>query len=347
MISESIAISEYKEGDILACDAVNSNGVVLVVRGTSLNDYIINRLRANGIEQISVYHYLDRAENKKFDIEFKEKYISTVFETKRLFQELLNGGSIKHDDILAITENIYQYVSYSDDILKCLIKIRNSDEYTYNHSVNVAFYSMLLSNWMDLSGCQAEKAVQAGLLHDLGKTKIPYDILNKKGSLTREEFDVVKEHTILGYELVNRIEGLDQGIKTAVLLHHERMDGSGYPYRYKPEDKEFNIYSKIVAIADVFDAMTSDRVYKKKTTPFEVFEMFQTVGLSLFDTKMLKVFMEKLAVYLVGSKVLLSNGKQGKIVYIPLHNLTRPIIQASSSYIDLSQDSEIKIENMM
>lgn len=238
MISENIAISEYKEGDILACDAVNNNGVVLVIRGTLLNDYISHKLIANGIEQLTVYRDVDRTGNKDFNTEFKRDYIDTVIETKSLFRKLITGGSLIHDDILTITQEIYKYIDFGDDVLKSLIGLRASDEYTYNHSVNVAFYCMLLSKWLGLSSNQAEKAIIAGLLHDLGKTRVPYDILNKKGTLTREEFDAIKEHTVIGYDLVNKIEGICEDIKKAVLLHHERMDGSGYPFHYKPEHKD-------------------------------------------------------------------------------------------------------------
>jgi HD-GYP domain-containing protein (c-di-GMP phosphodiesterase class II) len=172
-------------------------------------------------------------------------------------------------------------------------------------------------------------------------------ILNKKGELSSDEFEIVKKHTILGYELVKDINEIDNDIKLAILLHHERMDGSGYPYHYNQDDKDLNIYSRIVALADVFDAMTTDRVYKKRSTPFEVFEMFQTVGISMYDTKIMNLLINKLASYLVGSKVLLSNGSVGEIVYIPLQNVTKPIIKVSSCYIDLSQSDSVKISSMM
>lgn len=348
MISEKIALCEYKDGDILADDVVNAYGVVLAASGILLNDYIIEKLGTNGIKIVIVYRTVKITDDEVASIVIEKKYFNTFVQTKRLFHRLLRGKSFKHEEVLLITHDINNHLHINDDkLIKWLIKLKTADEYTYYHSVNVAFYSMLLSNWLKLSESKIEKVIQAGLLHDLGKIRIPGDILNKKGILTREEFDIIKEHTLLGFEMVKKIADIDLEVKKAVLLHHERLDGSGYPYQYKHENEELNIYSKIVAIADVFDAMTSERVYKKKATPFEAFEMFQTVGLSMFDTKMTKVFIEKMAVYLVNSEVLLSSGEQGKIVYIPLHSVTCPVIQTSSGYIDLSQTKEVRILSMI
>lgn len=347
MMSENINLIDFREGDILAEDAVNMHGVVLVSNGTLLNDYIVNKLRVNRIERIAIYRNTQETMANSFYDSFHKSHYNTVVNIKSLFQSLLAGKFLEYEHVLSITKDIHNYINLGDKIIKCLTKLKDTDEYTYYHSVNVAFYSMLISNWLNLTDIQTEKAVQAGLLHDLGKTGIPNDILNKQGILTQEEFEVIKKHTILGYELVNHINGIDQDIKMAVLLHHERMDGSGYPYHYKPEHKDFNLFSKIVAIADVYDAMTSDRVYKKKSTPFEVFEMFQTVGMSMFDTKIMKLFMDKLSVYLVGSEVQLSNGELGKIVYIPLHSVTSPIIQTSTEYIDLARNRDITILKMI
>jgi HD-GYP domain-containing protein (c-di-GMP phosphodiesterase class II) len=108
-----------------------------------------------------------------------------------------------------------------------------------------------------------------------------------------------------------------------------------------------NLYSRIVAVADVFDAMTSDRVYKKRSTPFDTFEMFLTVGISMFDTKILNVFLNNLAAYLIGSNVLLSNGEEGEIVFISLQNLTSPIIKISSGYLDFSKEKTVNIISML
>jgi putative nucleotidyltransferase with HDIG domain len=223
--------------------------------------------------------------------------------------------------------------------------VRSADEYTFIHSVNVAFYSMMLAKWLNLSAAEINDAILAGLLHDVGKMRIPGEILNKTAKLTADEFERMKKHTLYGYELVNNIKGLSEDIKNAVLLHHERMDGSGYPFGY--QSNKLNRYTRIVAIADVFDAMTAERVYKRQSTPFEAFGMFQTEGTRIFDIGMLNTFMSRMPSYLTGIKVLLSNGEAGDIVFVPLQSVTNPIIKIKEDYIDLSSMQTVKIDKLI
>lgn len=335
---EKINLSKCKDGSILVSDVLNQNGVILAAKDTELNKFIRDHLMALGIEDVSIYK---PTRNNNC---FTESYINTIVQTKSIFQDLVSGKPLDYYSISSITELIHSNINENDKIIRCLSDIRSSDEYTYTHCVNVAFYSMLIAKWLKLSDSEINKAIQSGLLHDVGKSKIPNEILNKKGILTKDEFEAIRKHTILGHEIVD-VDGIDIDIKNAVLLHHERIDGSGYPYRYHANN--MNIYSKIVAVADVFDAMTSDRVYKKRSTPFEAFEMFQTIGICMFDTKILNVFLNNLAAYLVGSNVILSNGQVGEIVFIPLQNRTSPIIKISSGYLDLSKENEISITNLI
>ena len=171
--------------------------------------------------------------------------------------------------------------------------------------------------------------------------KIPNEILNKKGRLTTEEFNIIKNHTIWGYEMLEKVDGFNDGIKNAVLMHHERTDGSGYPFSMSVNS--IGLYSKIIAIADVFDAMTSDRVYRKRMTPFDAFEMFKTIGVSMFDTTILDTFIKKISPYYTGINVVLSNGKRGRIVYIPPQDILSPVVEVQSDYLDLSTRSDAKI----
>lgn len=335
-------LSKCEDGDFLASDVLNQNGVILVAKDTELNKFIRDRLMLLGIKNVSIYKTTSYQNNSNKS--FKESYINAVVQTKRIFQDLVSGKSLDYHSISAITKLIHSNISENDNIVRCIANIQSTDEYTYTHCVNVAFYSMLIARWLKLSDYEIDKAIQSGFLHDVGKSKIPNEILNKRGVLTKEEFEVIKKHTILGHEIVD-IDGIDNDIKKAVLLHHERIDGSGYPYSYRM--KHMNLYSRIVAVADVFDAMTSDRVYKKRSTPFDTFEMFQTVGISMFDTNILNVFLNKLATYLIGSKVLLSNGDEGEIVFISMKNLSSPIIKISSGYLDFSKEIAVSIIKMI
>ncbi len=332
-------------GDILASDVYSADGRNLVLaKEAVLNEYIINRLMDMDINTVRIYKY----EEKECCSEcegFQQKYRKIAFSTRNIFQDMVSGKTVDYDRLSDIAEQILGSLQESDHIIHCITEIHKKDEYTYYHSINVAFYSMLIAKWLKFSDKDIKKAILSGLLHDIGKIRIPSAILNKKGRLTREEFEIVKSHPVHGYEIVDGIELLDRDIKSAILHHHERMDGSGYPFRYSA--KNINFYARIVAIADVFDAMTSERVYKGRNTPFEVFQMFLTGGAVMFDIRILNVFMKGMTNYLLGSRVQLNSGETGNTVYIPYQCLICPIVKAADRYIDLSQDSNIKIIKML
>jgi len=195
---------------------------------------------------------------------------------------------------------------------------------------------MLAGKWLNLDGDSIRTVIKAGLLHDIGKMKIPVEILNKKAQLSEEEFEEIKKHTLYGYNMAKETKRFSEEVCRAVLSHHERMDKSGYPFGIGCE--KIDIFSKILAVADVYDAMTSDRVYKKRDTPFRVFEMFKTEGVKNFDPKIVNVFLNNVSVYYVGSKVFLNTGETGEIAYIPPQSITEPVIRIGQEYIDLAQD---------
>jgi HD-GYP domain-containing protein (c-di-GMP phosphodiesterase class II) len=190
---------------------------------------------------------------------------------------------------------------------------------------------MLIAKWLGLSEKEISLAVQAGFLHDMGKTKIPACILKKKGPLTASEFSIMKTHPLRNYQLLSDASNIDMRIKEAALLHHERLNGSGYPMGLT----SISHLARIVTIADVYDAMTSDRVYKKGVTPFKVYEYFQSESASLFDLHILNVFITNVSALLVGSSVMLTSGETAKIVFIPPDQPSRPVLCLNSEFIKL------------
>lgn len=344
MKTELRALTNCIGGELIAEDIYNKNGVILIAKDTELNEYIIDKLLFMEIPNISVYSNEEEFESEKA-IHFKKRYRSAVGGIKELFQELTVGKPLDVKRLSSITNLIQSSLTENDHIKYCLSSLRNTDEYTYTHCINVAFYSMLIAKWYKLSEEEVVNVIQSGLLHDIGKSKIPLSILNKNGQLTDAEYEIIKQHTILGYELVKDMTDIKQEIKQAILLHHERMDGSGYPYHYSVD--RINLYTKIVSLADVFDAMTSERVYKKRSTPFEAFDMFQTMGIKMFDLHLINLFLKNLAVYLIGLKVYLSTDEIGEIVYVPIQRITDPIVKVGTSYLDFSKETSIKILYML
>jgi putative nucleotidyltransferase with HDIG domain len=215
------------------------------------------------------------------------------------------------------------------------------DGYTYTHSINTAFYAMLIAKWLKLPGKNIREVIEAGLLHDIGKAKVPERILNKPGPLTKDEYDEMKKHPVYGYSILDDEKSVSISVKKAVLSHHERLDGSGYPNGVSNDS--LSLYTKILGIADVFDAITSDRIYKKRSTPFDAFSVFTSIGIRGFDMTIVNTFLNNIVSYYVGANVLLNNGYKGRIVYIPPYDIVNPVVDIKSNFIDLSKRSWLKI----
>jgi putative nucleotidyltransferase with HDIG domain len=343
-----VTANECKEGDILAEDIVNMYGATIVAENTVLNSYIINRLTELGVQQVKIhdeYMETDRRNGSHIYRQIKGNYKESILDIKSIVNKLAAGKPLNAEKIISISNTVCCGLHDSYRILRILNEKKELDEYTYTHSLNVALYAMLIGKWLRLDNDSIKNVIKAGLLHDIGKIKVPIEILNKKARLSDEEFDIIKKHTLYGYDLVRSTDCLSDEVCEAVLLHHEREDKSGYPYGIG--GSQLGLYAKIVAVADVYDAMTSDRVYKKRTTPFEAFEMFQTIGVKNFDPKIVKAFLINLSACYVGSKVLLNTGEVGEVAYIPPHSITEPVINIDGNYIDLAKEGGKQILRMV
>ena len=202
----------------------------------------------------------------------------------------LNMSIITFDLTDSTFELINSEIGGNRHIASCLSALRNYDEYTYKHSLNVAYYSAVLAGWVELRKAEIADVIKAGLLHDMGKIRIPKEILNKKGKLLPGEYEVIKMHSLYGYRIADKMKGINGSVKSAIIMHHEREDGTGYPFGHT--GKKIVRAAKIVAVADVYDAMTSERVYGKKHTPAEAFDMFKAEGGRLFDRDTVSAFIK-------------------------------------------------------
>lgn len=213
--------------------------------------------------------------------------------------------------------------------------MRSVDDSVYAHSLNVALISRAIGKWLQFSKEDLNTLTLAGLLHDIGKTQIPPEILNKQDKLTDEEFDIIRSHAKLGHKILKDTD-LDLRIKLAALQHHERYDGSGYPRGL--ESDEIDTFASIVAIADVYDAMTAARSYRAPKCAFQVIAAFEDDGFQKYNPKIIFTFLQRVAACYNNSRVLLSDGTAGQIVYLNKNTLSRPIVDtAEHGLIDLSQ----------
>jgi HD-GYP domain-containing protein (c-di-GMP phosphodiesterase class II) len=264
---------------------------------------------------------------------------------KELLNDVMTGRPPEREKTETIVESLFSHAEENYSLVSCLIHIKDMDNYLYTHSVNVSVYALIMAKWMHLSNDKIKDVVRTGLFHDFGKSKIPPAILNKKDSLTPLEYEIIRQHPAIGYNIIKDLTWLSTDVKEAVLAHHEREDGSGYPYGLKAKD--IHLYAKIVAIADVYDAMTSNTIYRHKATPFDTFKEIERIGIGNFDIKIMHTFLANLAQHYVGSKVKLNTGEIGEIVFISPQSISTPIVKVGVKYYDLYQDKSHKIEEII
>ncbi len=361
--SQKVAIEELRNDMVVARDVVSKWGAILIPMGAKLDSINYGRLKSNGISSIEVFGDTidlkkpalngekkkdnkhvpidDRPEFKEFVSEYNEK----TEEIKNSLLAIGDGEVINLDKLYSLTDGIMSRLSCKSDVFTYLSHLKSTDEHTFTHSNNVALLCNLFGTWVGFDDEQIMNLTAAGVLHDLGKTKVDLEILNKKGKLTPEEFDHIKKHTIFGYQILEK-QDLPLEIKLAALMHHEKIDGSGYPLGVKGD--KICDFAKIVAICDIYDAMTANRVYRAKLCPFEVIRQFEQHSFGLLDTEYLLIFLQNIAYTYLGSWVKINDGRDAEIAFINKENLSRPIIKtAGGEIIDLNVRKDINIEYLV
>lgn len=344
-----ISIYELKPNMILA-ENLMLNGLTLVAKNISINIMMIKKI-IEFYPSNTIYIYTNEKKAVAPSMHTPEK--QSFIETENLLNHFSNNiyeflNSIDGNSKLDLTEIRTMSKEVLDNnnnnyssILKSITNSRNIDEYLTRHSVNVAFLSSMLGKWLKLPQKDLTLLTYAAFLHDIGKVKVNQKILNKPSKLTKLEFEEIKKHSVYSYELVRTIPYLDESVSLAVLMHHERLDGSGYPLHLK-EDR-INTFAKIIGIADTFDAMTSDKVYNKKQNPFKVLEIMQHEGMATLDYYYLATFIKQMLNYYTGEMVQLSDERIGKVVKTDINNISSPLISIDSIFIDLKNEKDLFI----
>jgi putative nucleotidyltransferase with HDIG domain len=230
-----------------------------------------------------------------FDKKTSKLHADMIQDIRKSLGEVMFRKEYMYTKVTQYLARMYESIDDNSIIINALNRIKIMDKYTFTHSINTAFYSMFIAIWMGLDDQQIVNATQAGLLHDIGKIYIPNEILNKSGKLTENEYEIIKKHTLYGYFLMNEFGEFSQEVKRAVLFHHERVDSSGYPLNATSEI--IGLTARIVAIADMYDAMTTDRVYKKGVPPIEAIKFLSTNGMTVLDKEIIKRFIMNLPIY--------------------------------------------------
>ncbi|MFS0725956.1 HD-GYP domain-containing protein [Paenibacillus sp. 1P07SE] len=264
-----------------------------------------------------------------------------VTEMKGIFHFARDTGQLIVEDIQARVVPMVRQSAEAGMLYEWLNKLQTEDDVTCRHSIAVAMVAVLIGQWLQLDDEQISLLATAGLLHDVGKLRVPASILNKPGRLSAEEFAEMKRHAEYGYEMLTGQSGIEDKIALVALRHHERMDGSGYPFGLRGD--EIDLASRIVAVADVFHAMLSKRVYKNELPFYQVIKEISQSAFDQFDAQVVTVFARRMMETMIGSQVLLSDRRVGTVLSVNPHDPANPLVRAGEQFIDLSACRELNI----
>lgn len=356
----TLNVSQLIPGMILAEDVYTPRKERILSRNTIISQKNIMKLKLSTIKEVIVYipknlveQHINNEPVKENDLKktiefkkFKKTYTESTDVLKSTLQGILGYSNDKFDSslLLQTSSSLLKECRNSlrtFDMLQCM---HESSDLVYVHSMNVTLICASFASWLNLSTEDMQQLMLAAMLHDIGKLQIPQDIIHKSTALTQDEYIMIQKHPILGYELAKNLE-LDHRIMDAIIMHHERCDGSGYPYRRF--SKEISEFAKIIAIADVYDAMTSKRIYRNEICPFEVIRNFEKDGFQKYDAAYLLPFLESLALAHINATVRLSNSLVGEVIMINRLALSRPIVKVNNQFFDLSKDKELQIVGVL
>lgn len=333
----------------IARDITGPNGEILVKAGTKVTDYTISKLTRYNIMVVTVMEDLDYAETyfEKIRLSpgfktFEEAYNKNMPLYKKIMNDFVESDvDVPVYELMQIYKDISSTVKNPDQILDYLYNmLPTEDDLTYAHCLNSALIAGVFGQWLALHEDEKEILIQCAFFYDIGKLKLPYELIWKPDKLTPIEFAQVKTHTILGFQMIQN-QDIDENILKATLSHHERYDGSGYPSRL--HDVQINKYARIIAIIDAYEAMTSARTYRKSKHPFQIIEIFEQDSIK-YDMEILKPILFRLANHMVGLKVLLSNDVKAEVILINQVNMSRPLLRDDSqTFIDLIARKDLNI----
>lgn len=348
------------EGTAIAKDIMNSQGTILLKKGVVLNDALIKRVEENNV--LSVYiddEYSDQEINDVIKPEVRQKTVLAIKETfenierfniraknsdLNLNQRLMVKGMEKYmDNLKNMSKYIVDEMTSNRNIMINLVDIKNIDTYTYQHSLNTAILSLILGIELKLRKDDLFPLFFGALMHDIGKAFLPSSVVNKRGNYSQEEMDKIREHPQLGYDYLKEHYGINSASKVVALQHHEKYDGSGYPKGMSGD--HIHRFSRIVAIADCYDAMTSDTPNSVALPPNEAIEYIMGSAGTHFDFEMAKTFARKVIPYPEGTLVKLSSGTTAVVDLVNPNYPLRPRVKILQRGVSLDNLVAIDLMN--
>lgn len=328
-----ISVDNAKENMILGKPVYGLNGEILLNEEVVLNIEYLKRLKEKNIPCIYIKDEIskDIEVDNVIDLDVNLKAISVI---KNVMYELRSSSTSVKKNMLSY-ENYTKIRGIVDDILESikknskslfnLVQIMSTDLYTYTHSVNVSVMAMMIALELDIPDNIIKEIGVGGIMHDIGKSRISADILNKPTSLTKVEYEVIKTHTTIGYQILKDDPNISSYVKVITLMHHEKLDGSGYPNGI--EGDAIHQCVRIVTACDILDALITDRVYKEKYPMYKALEILAADVPQKLDKNIYDILRRKVNPYPEGSAVLLSDGTKGIVIRRNIGMPIRPVVR--------------------
>ena len=343
----AISVDDLQDGMILARTVVNPKRIVIISGNSVLTQAHITRLKFLKIPAVYIKDDKEIEEEQtrissRSDL-FCYQYEGARSKAETAFMQVRRTGGMSVAEVKELVDTVLLPLSQRSGVIDYLNEINHLASDVYNHSMRVAILSGVFAKWMHMDMETTKDIVLAGFLHDIGKAKFDPRLLEKDvASLTGEDYERYIQHTIEGAQVLNGIYGLSEGVRLTALQHHERMDGSGFPFNVMGD--EIHLYARVVAVADIYDNITTEREGRLRQTPFDaVAEIANEMYGTLAPEVCVPVLMNIKNAFL-GSHVLLSNRREGRIISYPHGVVTRPILTFSGkSLFDLNEHPEITI----
>lgn len=360
-----VYIDDLIEGCILSADVQGKLNRPILPKKTVLSAKLIEVLRAFLIKEVEVEKTLVNgvpflpkvlikenrsiawADEKMDELNFIDLFLRVKKDFRKEFVSWQSGMTIDISKVRTIVKPLVELVEKLPAEIFHLHHYSTKQEYLYDHPLAVGMISAYLAKKLGHSKGDLMQIALAGCLSDCGMAKISPGLLNKNSTLTVEEFEEVKKHSTYSYQMIRNSPLLKDGTKLAILQHHERLDGSGYPFGEKAE--RIHPYAKIMALADTFHAMTSERVYKPRLSPFKIIEMIHEDLFGEFDMAALNALSSAVMTFSIGSKVRLSDGQEAEIVFMEDKSPTRPMVklEQQNEIIALVKNRHLYIEEVI
>jgi HD-GYP domain-containing protein (c-di-GMP phosphodiesterase class II) len=347
----SVPVTQLKAGDQIIENVLTKKGNLLFEKGRFVTPREIEILLAFFVAYVLVEAEVaedsvqnNNQDSNQIEAPFFEKYNSMVKLLRKVFYDARNGQTPPVLEIRTHLEALLQYIDQYN-ILTFTPKGVRADEHLLHHSIMVSLTSYQLAKWHNFQQKDWIPIALSGLLHDIGNVKIDNALYEKSSKLTPAEVEEVRKHTVLGYQIIKNMPAINEGVKLSTLQHHEREDGSGYPLSLKGD--KIHIYSKILAIADIFHAMTNERAYRKVKSPYLVLDDLLKESFGKLDPSLVQTFINRVTSLQNGTLVRLSDNRLGEIVFSDRSYPTRPWISINGAIVNLMVERSLFIKEVI